>query len=210
MLPTPLFVRQWENNDTICVSMCAARCRLLSCDLIVIIYVPVARRRHISQHIKYQQNASTNTIFLVHEWRKLNHTMRSYCQKRVPILPKKHYCSWVKVYFYNQLELLIPPPHTHQKWEYPSCTISDQSLDHFSPLNDPWFWDKDIHSYSVLWSWCFYCQCFIPSMLRKMTITSSFRHWSLYGRHYNVVGKMWPPNKSIRLFLEKYRPWYYL
>ena len=86
-----------------------------SCDLIVIVCVPVDRVCHISQHMLYQLKASTNTIRLAHEWRKSNHTVRSYCQKDDPHTPKKHYCSSVEVSFYNRLYLLIPPLHTYKK-----------------------------------------------------------------------------------------------
>ena len=86
------------------------------------------------------------TIRLVHERRKSNYTVRSYCRKWDPLPPKNHYCSWVEVSFYNRSSHLIPPFHTRKNAvlytrEYTSCTYNDQSLRTFSRLNDPLFWD---------------------------------------------------------------------
>ena len=74
---------------------------------------------HISQHMWYQLNASANTSCLVHELRKSNHTVRSYCQKCDPIPQKSiiavdsrclsitsrnilfHHCTHIKMYFWT-------------------------------------------------------------------------------------------------------------
>ena len=104
------------------------------------------RHKIMPFHFWCQLKASANTSRLVHEWRKLNHTIRSYFQKCDPIPQKStfafesrylsitgrnflfHHCTLIR-------NAVMDTP------EYTSHTISDQSLGTFSRLNDPWIWD---------------------------------------------------------------------
>ena len=143
-----------------------------SCDLIVIVCVPATRACHISQYIQCQLKANVNTIRLVHEWRKSNHTVRSYYQNVTPY-PQKALLKLSRGVFLQpgvtSYSIIANSPEV-QFW---TPLNNDHSLGHF--LTHGSGTNSFIHT-AFCDNGCSFVNLMMPSMLRKMAKISTFHH----------------------------------
>ena len=135
--------------------------------------------------------ASANTKRLVHEWRKSNHTVRSYCQKWDPIPQKSitaveqrclsmtgrnflfHHCTLIK-------NVVLDTP------AYTPCTIVTSHLVPFLYWMTRGFLTNLFIPKPAYGRGGIFVNFMIPSMLGTITITSPFRHWFQHVIRQNI------------------------